>query len=35
VFEGTEFYCTQQQDHGLDKALDNELIRLAAGSREG
>ena len=19
VFEGTEFYCTQEQDHGLDK----------------
>ena len=34
VFEGTEFYCTQQQDHGLDKALDNELIRLAAPALE-
>ncbi|MHB8466092.1 MAG: glutamate synthase large subunit [Acidimicrobiales bacterium] len=22
-------YCTQGQDHGLDRALDNELIRLA------
>ena len=34
VFEGTEFYCVQQQDHGLDKALDNELIRLAAPALE-
>ncbi|MBT3531051.1 MAG: glutamate synthase large subunit [Gammaproteobacteria bacterium] len=30
VFEGTEFYKTMDQDHGLDKALDNELIRMAA-----
>ena len=34
VFEGTEFYCVRQQDHGLDKALDNELIRLAAPALE-
>ncbi|MDA1372163.1 MAG: glutamate synthase large subunit [Proteobacteria bacterium] len=34
IFEGTEFYCTQQQDHGLEKALDNELIRLAAPALE-
>ncbi len=34
VFEGTEFYCTQKQDHGLDKALDQELIRLAAPALE-
>ncbi|MGE4630373.1 MAG: glutamate synthase-related protein, partial [Pseudohongiellaceae bacterium] len=34
VFEGTEFYCVHQQDHGLDKALDNELIRLAAPALE-
>ena len=27
VFEGTEFYKTMEQDHGLDMALDNELIR--------
>ena len=27
VFEGTQFYKTMQQDHGLDMALDNELIR--------
>jgi len=25
----TEVYCTKQQDHGLDKALDNRLIELA------
>lgn len=29
VFEGTEFYKTKDQDHGLDLALDNELIRLS------
>ncbi len=34
IFEGTEFYCTQSQDHGLDKALDNELIRLAKPALE-
>jgi glutamate synthase (NADPH/NADH) large chain len=34
VFEGTEFYKTQDQDHGLDKALDNELIRLAQPALE-
>lgn len=34
VFEGTEFYCTQEQDHGLDKALDNELIQLARPALE-
>ncbi len=34
VFEGTEFYKTQDQDHGLDKALDNELIRLAKPALE-
>ncbi len=27
--EGAPRHCTAQQDHGLDKALDNELIRLA------
>ena len=26
IFENTEFYRTQAQDHGLEKALDNELI---------
>jgi glutamate synthase (NADPH/NADH) large chain len=27
--EDVDLYCTMSQDHGLDKALDNELIRLA------
>ncbi len=30
VYEGTETYRTIAQNHGLEKALDNELIRLAA-----
>ena len=34
IFEGTEFYKTQDQDHGLEKALDNELIRLAKSALE-
>ena len=34
VFEDTGFYCTQAQDHGLEKALDNELIRLAQPALE-
>jgi glutamate synthase (NADPH/NADH) large chain len=25
----TDVYCTKQQDHGLDKALDNRLIEIA------
>ncbi len=29
VYEGTEVYQTIEQDHGLDKALDNTLIALA------
>jgi glutamate synthase (NADPH/NADH) large chain len=29
VYEGTEVYQTIEQDHGLDKALDNALIELA------
>ena len=29
VYEGTEVYAVQAQDHGLEKALDQELIRLA------
>ena len=29
LFPDTEVYCSLEQDHGLDKALDNELIRLA------
>jgi glutamate synthase (NADPH/NADH) large chain len=32
VFENTGFYKMQEQDHGLEKALDNELIKMA---REG
>ena len=27
-------YCVREQDHGLDKALDNELIRQAQGALE-
>ena len=34
VFENTGFYCSQPQDHGLDKALDQQLIRLAAPALE-
>jgi len=34
IFEGTEFYKTIDQDHGLEKALDNELIRLASKALE-
>ena len=29
IFENTETYRTIDQNHGLDKALDNELIKLA------
>jgi glutamate synthase (NADPH/NADH) large chain len=28
-FTGQDRYCTKQQDHGLDRALDNELIAAA------
>jgi len=28
-YEGQDLYCTKSQDHGLDKALDVELIRQA------
>ena len=28
--EGDTLYCSESQDHGLDKALDNQLIELAA-----
>ncbi len=31
---GVEVYCTIKQDHGLDKALDNELIALARPALE-
>jgi len=33
-FEDQSLRCTGQQDHGLDKALDNELIALAAPALE-
>lgn len=29
-FEDQDLRCTHGQDHGLDKALDNELVKLAA-----
>ena len=31
-YEGQDLLCTKAQDHGLDKALDQELI-AAAGAR--
>ncbi len=34
VYEGTEVYRTIDQDHGLDKALDNTLIELAKPALE-
>ena len=34
LFEDTQVYCVKEQDHGLDKALDNELIALAAPALE-
>lgn len=34
VFENTETYRTQSQDHGLEKALDNEIIKLAKPALE-
>lgn len=34
IFKGTEFYKTMDQDHGLDKALDNKLIALAKPALE-
>jgi glutamate synthase (NADPH/NADH) large chain len=27
--DNVDVYCTQTQDHGLDKAIDNKLVRLA------
>ncbi|MDG1514960.1 MAG: glutamate synthase large subunit [Gammaproteobacteria bacterium] len=36
VFDNTGFYKTLEQDHGLDKALDNQLIKMArAGIEDG
>ncbi|GIW76081.1 MAG: hypothetical protein KatS3mg104_1144 [Phycisphaerae bacterium] len=34
VLPGDSRFCTQKQDHGLDKALDNKLIELAAPAIE-
>ena len=34
IFENTEVYNTAQQDHGLDKALDNKLIAEAKSAIE-
>jgi glutamate synthase (NADPH/NADH) large chain len=33
-FAGQDLYCTKTQDHALEKALDNELIRIAAPALE-
>ncbi len=33
-FEGQDLRNTRQQDHGLDKALDNQLIEIAAAALE-
>jgi glutamate synthase (NADPH/NADH) large chain len=33
-YEGQDRYCTKAQDHGLEKALDQELIRRAAPAIE-
>jgi glutamate synthase (NADPH/NADH) large chain len=34
VYEGQDLFCTKAQDHGLDKALDVELIRQAQPALE-
>ena len=34
VFPNTGTFCSMEQDHGLDKALDNQLIELAAPALE-
>ena len=34
IYEGTEVYRTMAQDHGLDKALDNQIIELAKPALE-
>jgi glutamate synthase (NADPH/NADH) large chain len=34
IFKGTQFYKTMEQDHGLDKAMDQELIKLASKALE-
>ena len=33
-FAGQDRHCSKAQDHGLDKALDHELVRLAAPALE-
>ncbi len=33
-WEGSTRYCSKQQDHGMDKALDHELMRKAAPALE-
>ena len=33
-FSGQDRHCTKTQDHGLDKALDNELVALCADALE-
>ncbi len=33
-FAGQSLHCTKKQDHGLDKALDNELVALAKDALE-
>jgi glutamate synthase (NADPH/NADH) large chain len=33
-FAGQDLRCTRQQDHGLDRALDNELIQIARPALE-
>jgi len=34
VFDNTEVYRTMDQDHGLDKALDNQIIKMARNALE-
>jgi glutamate synthase (NADPH/NADH) large chain len=33
-FDDQDLHCTRTQDHGLDKALDNELVRIAEPALE-
>ncbi|MES3007933.1 MAG: glutamate synthase large subunit [Pseudomonadota bacterium] len=34
IYEGTQVYQTIEQDHGLDKALDNQIIKMARNALE-
>ncbi len=34
-FAGQDRHCSKSQDHGLDRALDHELVRLAAPALDG